>query len=110
MSDADALIQMCLAAPSDATRRGALADWCAENNEPEIEAALRGPAGETVIRMLWRYADDLKRTACLRLLWSVAVVIWHSTSFATPAASQGIVSAEETLRALGYPPPKEERK
>lgn len=74
MSDVDALIQMCLAVPSDATRRGALADWCAENNEPEIETAVRSPRGEEYIRMLYREADALKRPACLRLLWAVTIM------------------------------------
>lgn len=73
MTDIDGLLQMCLAAPADAARRDILCDALAEANEGELEAALRSPHGEAVIRRVYQLADSLKRGACLRLLWCVAV-------------------------------------
>jgi hypothetical protein len=73
VDEAEAMIQMCLAAPRDTPRRLVLADWCGEHNELEIEGALRGPHGEAVIRALYADADRLGRSACLRLLWYTAV-------------------------------------
>ncbi len=74
MTDIDGLLQMCLASPADADRRGILCDALAESGETELEAALRGQDGEAIIRRLYTLADSLKRSACLRLLWSVVVV------------------------------------
>lgn len=74
MSDIDGLLQMSLASPADSARRFILADALAEVGEAEIETALRGESGEAIIRRVYHLADALKRPACLRLLWSVAVV------------------------------------
>jgi hypothetical protein len=70
----DGLLQMCLASPADADRRGILCDALAEDSETELEAALRSADGEQIIRRVYQLADMLKRSACLRLLWCVAMV------------------------------------
>lgn len=74
MNDIDALLQMCLACPADETRRLVLCDALAEANESELETALRSNRGEDIIRRVYQLADTHKRSACLRMLWSVVVL------------------------------------
>ena len=79
MDDVDALIEKCCAVPADRDRRLVLADKLAELSENECEDALRSEDGEQVVREVYRIADKLKRSPCLRLLWSVAVVMRKMT-------------------------------
>ncbi len=96
MNDIDALLQMCLASPTDAFRRGVLADKLAELNESELEVAIRSDKGEQIIRCVYQLADSLKRTACLRLLWCVGVAGYGMPLCTTPTPEQ----ADELQRSL----------
>ncbi len=92
MSDIDGLLQMCLASPADSARRFILCDALAEAGETELETELRGENGEAIIRRVYALADSLKRSACLRLLWSVAVI--ESSSLAWAVESVPKLTAE----------------
>ncbi len=72
--DGQILLDQCLLCPADQTARLVFADWLKENDEPELEAAMRGQDGERAIRHAVSWADTYSRRACLRMLWWIAVV------------------------------------
>ncbi len=99
MSDLDSLLAHCLAAPADAVQRGILCDALATANETELEAALRSEHGEAIVRRVWALADQLKRTACVRLLWAVVVCDANPSLFTAPPMTD--VMLDELRRQMG---------
>ncbi len=78
MNDGDMLVRMCCSCPTDRTAQLVLADWLAENQELECEAAIRSDATAVdAIREVYRIADILGIPPNVRLLWTVVVVAPH---------------------------------
>lgn len=73
MSEGQTLLERCLLCPSDGAALSVFADWLQENGEAELESAMRGERAQFVLQSAWYQANSLRRPACLRLLWFIAV-------------------------------------
>jgi uncharacterized protein (TIGR02996 family) len=75
MTDGQVLLDRCLLLPSDFVARKVFADWLDENGEPELAVAMRGDRAEEYLVRTHDLARELQRYPCLRLLWTVVLVI-----------------------------------